>query len=82
MKLISFFLLLLSFSSFGEVTKNAYLSEEDQKYFKNNVFEGNNQFGRINMNVKEINRLHGELAALKAEVQALKKDVEELKKGK
>jgi cell division protein FtsB len=63
-------------------TKDYYLSPEDQKYFKNDAMEGNNQFERINMNVKELNKLHGDVAALKAEVQVLKKEIEELKKGK
>lgn len=60
---------------------NFYLSEQDQKYFKNDSMVGNNQFERIELNVKEINKLHGEIATLKAQVEALKKDVELLKKG-
>lgn len=76
------FLFLISQLAFSQTGKSLYLSAEDQKYYKNDSFEGNNQRERIDSNVKEINKLHGEIAALKSEVQNLKKDIEELKKGK
>ena len=75
-------ILLLSGISFAQTAKDPYLSADEQKYFKNDVMEGNNQFERINMNVKELNKLHGDIAALKAEIQVMKKEIEELKKGK
>lgn len=75
-----FLLMMTSTLSMAQGGKDPYLSTEDQKYYKNDVMEGNNQFERINMNVKEINRIHGELASLKAEVQQLKKEITELKK--
>lgn len=79
---ILFLVLILSSSAFAQHNMEQYLSSEDQKYFKNDVNEGNNQFERININVKEINKLHGEVASLKAEIQVLKKEIAELKKGK
>lgn len=75
-------LLIVSGMAFAQTGKDYYLSAEEQKYFKNDVMEGNNQFERINMNVKELNKLHGEVAALKAEIQVMKKEIEELKKKK
>lgn len=63
--------------------KSLYLNDEDQKFYKNDSFEGNNQRERIDSTVKEINRLHGEMSSMKAEIQSLKKEIEELKaKGK
>lgn len=79
---ILIFSLILSSSVYAQHNMEQYLKSEDQKYFKNDVNEGNNQFERINLNVKEINKLHGEVASLKAEVQLLKKEIDELKKGK
>lgn len=74
---------LLLFSTFAEAQiKSAYLTNEQQKYYKNDSFDGNNQRERIDSAVIEINKLHGELAGLKAEMQALKRDVEELKQKK
>lgn len=58
------------------------LTPADQKYYKNEYGTGMNQLERIDSTVKEINKLHGDIAALKAEVQTLRKEVEELKKGK
>lgn len=74
-------LLIFSSMSYAQ-TQSMYLSKDDQKYFKNDQMDGNNQRERIDANVKEINRLHGEISMLKAEVSTLKKDIEELKKGK
>lgn len=79
---ILFLTLVVSSSAFAQHNMEQYLKSEDQKYFKNDVNEGNNQFERININVKEINKLHGEVASLKAEIQILKKEIAELKKGK
>jgi predicted RNase H-like nuclease (RuvC/YqgF family) len=59
-----------------------YLKKEEQKYFKNDSFEGNNQRERIDSNVKEINRLHGEIASLKTEIENMKKEIEDLKNKK
>jgi archaellum component FlaC len=59
-----------------------YLKPEDQKYFQNDMFEGRNKLERIDLNVKEINKLHGEVAFLKQEIALLKREIEELKKKK
>lgn len=59
-----------------------YLKPGDQKYFKNDSFEGNNKLERIDLNVKEINKLHSEVAVLKSEIQLMKKEIEELKTKK
>ena len=74
-------LMLISFQSQAQI-KSGYLSAEDQKYYKNDYFDGNNQRERIDSLVKETNNLHQVIATLKAEIQVLKKDVEELKKAK
>ncbi len=71
-------LCLLSTSVFAQ----EYLKAEDQKYYKNDIMEGNNQRERIDMNVKEINKMHGLMAGMRAEIDALKAEVEELKKKK
>lgn len=73
--------LFISCNALAQV-KSLYLSDEDQKYYKNDSFDGNNQRERIDSNVKEINKLHGEISTLKAEVQKLRQEMEELKKGK
>lgn len=57
-----------------------YLKPEDQKYYKNDSFEGNNQRERIDSLVKEVNKMYAEMASLKSEVQSLRRDVDELKK--
>lgn len=78
-----FIALVLSTSVFAFETKDyGYLTKENQPYFKNESFEGNNQVERVDLNVKEINKLHGEIRALKAEVDLLKKELIELKKKK
>jgi hypothetical protein len=57
-----------------------YLKPEDQKYFKNDVMEGRNDQERTDMTVREINKLHGEIARMKKDIDALKLEVEALKK--
>lgn len=83
MKLLALFIISSSFALAQAPThKTLYLTQEDQKYFNNDVNEGNNTFERININVKEINRLHGELASLKEQIQVIKKELAELKAKK
>lgn len=79
---MKFGFLLILLSSVAYAQQGGYLSEKDQKYYKNDSFEGNNQRERIDSAVIEINKLHGEVATLKAQIQTLQKDLEELKKGK
>jgi peptidoglycan hydrolase CwlO-like protein len=81
MKLI-FSLLLLSTVAQAQAQQGGYLSAQDQKYYKNDSFEGNNQRERIDSLVKEMNKLHGDIAGMKAEIQILKAEVQEMKKGK
>ncbi len=81
MKLLIVLMLIFSFQSQAQI-KSGYLSAEDQKYYKNDSFDGNNQRERIDSLVKETNSLHQVIATLRAEIQVLKKDVEELKKAK
>jgi peptidoglycan hydrolase CwlO-like protein len=64
------------------VDKYGYLTAEDQKYYKNDVFEGNNQRERIDSLVIEMNKVHGQISSLKSEIQQLKAEIEQLKKGK
>ena len=75
-------LMLVFLSSFAAAQQGGYLSAKDQKYYKNDSFEGNNQRERIDSAVIEINKLHGEIASLKAQMQDLRKEVEDLKKVK
>lgn len=79
MKILVLALLLSPFQSFAQI-KSGYLSQEDQKYYKNDSFDGNNQRERIDSLVKETNKLYGELAAMKAEIQLLRKELDDLKK--
>lgn len=81
MKILFLALLFTSEASFA-VDKFGYLTKEDQKYYKNDVLEGNNQRERTDSLVIEVNKLHGQISSMKAEIQQLKADVELLKKGK
>ncbi len=74
-------ILLISSSAFAQ-NKFGYLSPEDQKYFKNDSFEGQNKMERIDMNVKEINKLHGEIITLKKEMSKMREEIEALKNKK
>jgi hypothetical protein len=58
------------------------LKKEDQQYFKNESFDGKNRLERIDLNVKEINKLHGEIAGMKSEIANLKQEIELLKAKK
>jgi archaellum component FlaC len=74
---------LMFFSIFAQAQiPSGYLTPEQQKYYKNDSFEGNNQRERIDSAVIELNKIHGELAGMKAEIQTLKKEIEELKQKK
>lgn len=59
-----------------------YLKPEDQKYYKNDIMDGNNQRERTDSTVKEINKMYGEMASMKAEIVQLRAEIEELKKKK
>lgn len=82
MPAIALVVLLFSATQLGAQPDYDYLKKEDQKYFQNDAQDGKNQWQRIDGNVREINRLHAELAQLKIEVARLKAEVEELKKKK
>ena len=82
MKLFLFALILTSSALAFETKDYGYLTKENQPYFKNESFEGNNQVERVDLNVKEINKLHGEINNLKSEIEVLKKELIELKKKK
>lgn len=77
----TFLTLILSFSVMA-ADQFGYLDEKDQKFFKNETFAGNNQMERIDLNVREINKLHSEIASLKAQMATMKQEIEELKKKK
>ena len=76
MKMILFLLL----SASAHAIDYGYLKPEDQKYYKNDSLEGNNQRERIDSLVKEVNKLHAEQASIRAEMLSLKKELEDLKK--
>lgn len=82
MKLLLFSMVI--FSTHGLLMAGTLIDQglkaEDQKYFKNESFSGMNKLERIDLNVKEINKLHGEIASLKSEISKMKQDIEELKK--
>jgi predicted RNase H-like nuclease (RuvC/YqgF family) len=88
MRMFSLLLLMLAGSVLAQDVVNSlprtadnfgYLKPEDQRHFKNDVFEGRNQVERIDRNVAEINKLHGEVANLKSELANLKRELAELK---
>ena len=73
--------LFLSFSALA-ADKFGDLNKADQKYYKNDYGEGNNQRERIDKDVREINSLHAQIKGLKAEINELREEVEKLKKTK
>lgn len=91
---MKFIILSLIFSAvaFGQTTnfgkppgtpgklEDAYLKDDDQKFYKNQAFAGQNESQRVDSLVKEINKLHGEMAEMKSEIEKLRNDVETLKK--
>ena len=77
---MKYVLCLMLISGSALATDYGYLKPEDQKYYKNDSLDGNNQRERIDSTVKEINKLHGEIAAMKAQIQTLRQEVDELKK--
>jgi peptidoglycan hydrolase CwlO-like protein len=75
--------LMLSFSAFAaDFDKYGNLSKADQQFYKNDSFEGKNQFERTDSLVKEVNKVYGEMATMKAEIAALRAEVELLKNKK
>ncbi|WPU63954.1 hypothetical protein [Peredibacter starrii] len=77
---MKYVLCLMLTSTSALATDYGYLKPEDQKYYKNDSLDGNNQRERVDSTVKEINKLHGEIAAMKAQIQTLRQEVDELKK--
>jgi len=80
------YLILISFMTSVSLAQDPYklkgLTAEDQKYFKNEPFDGKNKLERIDENVKEINKLHGEVQGLKDEIRLIKEEIEKLKKAR
>ena len=75
--------LLISLATLGyAVDKFGNLTSDDQKYYKNDIMEGNNQRERIDSLVIEVNKLHGHISSMKSEIQQLKSEIEQLKKIK
>lgn len=66
----------------NDKTDYGYLKKEDQQFFKNDSMDGNNQRERLDGNVKEINKLHGEINSMKAEILLMKQEIEQLKSKK
>ena len=73
-------LMLISWQVFG-ARDFGYLKPEDQLYYKNQPMDGLNQQERIDSTVKEINKLHGEIAQLKRDIAVLRAEIQELKSG-
>jgi hypothetical protein len=84
MKFLSFaFAFMLTSTAFAaEFDKYGNLGKADQQYYKNDSFEGKNQFERTDSLVKEVNKVYGEMATMKAEIAALRAEVELLKNKK
>lgn len=79
---ILFFVVFVSFSAHAINPDMGYLKKEDQQFFQNEGMAGMNKQERIDANVKEINKLHGEIAKLKSEMAELRSEVEALKNKK
>lgn len=82
MKLIIAMCCLYMLTGATFATDYGYLKKEDQQFFKNDSFDGNNQRERLDSNVKEINKLHGEINSMKAEILQMKQEIEQLKTKK
>ena len=82
MKYLVLFIALSSVQVFAGPANLSYLTAEDQKYYRNDIMDGNNLQERISMDVKEINKIYGMMAQMKADIAQLQADVEELKKKK
>lgn len=72
--------LVVSFSSSAQ-KKQYYLGKDEQPYFKNDP-NGQNDLDRIDNNVREINRMHGELASLKQQMAAMEERLKVLEAAK
>ncbi len=59
-----------------------YLKKSEQTYFKNDSMDGQNKMERIDQNVREINKLHGEIARMKEDIVLLKEEIQKLKEKK
>ena len=82
MKYVMVLMCLVSSLPLMAIDDYEVLKKEDQQYFKNESFEGRNRLERIDLNVKEINKLHGEIAAMKSDIANLKQEIELLKAKK
>lgn len=74
--------LLVSVSAFAQPQDLGYLKKEDQKFYKNDSFEGSNKMERIDSLVMEVNKVYAEMATMKGEIAELKKEVSALKAKK
>lgn len=79
---VLFFLATLCVATTSFAVDYGYLKKEDQPYYKNDNFEGNNKLERIDSLVKEVNKMYGEMNSMKADIAALKQEVETLKNKK
>jgi hypothetical protein len=76
-RFLIFFIVCLAMNSFAQSKYG--LTEEDQKFFKNDNFEGKNKLERIDANVREINKIYGELEKMKQEISSLKSEIKQLR---
>lgn len=72
-------LLSFSLSGLAQINLMGDLKSDDQKYYRNDSNDGNNNRERTDSLVKEVNRLNGDIATLKNEVRELKSEIEQLK---
>ena len=82
MKYVMVLMCLVSSLPLMAIDDYEVLKKEDQQYFKNESFDGRNRLERIDLNVKEINKLHAEIAAMKSDIANLKQEIELLKAKK
>jgi hypothetical protein len=81
MKSITFVTLLVLSHSAAAQERQYYLSKEEQPYFKNDP-NGQNDLDRIDNNVRELNRLNGEVANLKQQLAGLEERLKLLEAAK
>lgn len=79
---ILFILTSLIISSTTMAEDYGYLKKSEQTYFKNDSMDGQNKMERIDQNVREINKLHGEISRMKEDIVLLKEEIKKLKEKK
>ena len=83
--LITMFCIMVSLQAFAgnpKASEFGYLTDEQQKFYKNGSNEGKNQYERIDSLVVETNKLEGKIKSMEDDIATLKKEIEVLKAKK